>query len=446
MAEKNRAKIRVLQVRPSQSADLAFNAPGILVRQNYDRANGGGPAHLGESVSLFDIENDLYDKLGETDPASGGARLIYDSRKIRDTLESRFLFQQRNYTLAAALDQMIARRENSFLERFKHKDLIKAAMTKAYPEKIEMIREALNSAKTRFEALDAAYGPGEVVKEAETTTEHLQGSHIQTNGSVDVEPMAMYGGSWEAPNNIITTEIKDKDGNLSSKHETQAGGSFPHRRDGGNWVPIDGRFKSQHTESKADHHLKFRSTTPNQAFLHPKLDNKVAYGRLRAELLTQEMNESIFSHRVAQMNKILENELAALDMEVRKLQLAYAHSFLTSPMSGIVTGIFKDVGEASTIGEPVMRIENDEVILAVGLITYRDLVWVGKKADIRTVDLYEKGKDLVFPGKIVAVRGHEADNDVWDIIIECENPKDGTGKRTLPLNYTFDKDNAWVEF
>jgi hypothetical protein len=446
MSVENKAKIRVLQVRPSQSADLAFNAPGILARQNYDRARGG-PAHLGESVQRFDIENELYNKLAETDPASDGARLIYDSQKIRDSLESRFLFQQRNYTLAAALDQMIVRRENAFLERFKHKNLIKAAMTKAYPEKVQMIQEALNSAKSRFEALDAAYRTGKVETESKTTTTHLPGSHIQNNGSVDVEPMAMYSGSWEKPNNIIKTDIKDKDGNLSSVHETQAGGSFPHKYVGqGNWGLIEGRFKSQHTDSKADHHLKFESTTPNQVFLHPQMDNRVAYRRLRAELLTQEMNESIFSHRVAAMDKILENELAALDMEVRKLQLAYAHSFLTSPMSGIVAGIYKDVGEAATTAEPVMRVENDTVILAVGLITYRSLVWVGKKADIRTIDLYEEGKEFVFPGKIVAVRGHEADNDVWDIIIECENPVDGTGKRVLPLNYTFDKDNAWVEF
>jgi hypothetical protein len=41
------------------------------------------------------------------------------------------------------------------------------------------------------------------------------------------------------------------------------------------------------------------------------------------------------------------------------------------------------------------------------------------------------------------VRGHDANDDVWDIVIETTNNAQG---QRLPLNYTFDKIDTQISF
>ncbi len=46
---------------------------------------------------------------------------------------------------------------------------------------------------------------------------------------------------------------------------------------------------------------------------------------------------------------------------------------------------------------------------------------------------------------MVAIRGHDADNDEWEVVIQIANPQT-TGGRLLPLNYAFDRDATQVFF
>ena len=139
------------------------------------------------------------------------------------------------------------------------------------------------------------------------------------------------------------------------------------------------------------------------------------------------------------MDRIIENERGVFDLEVRKLQLSYAQSFLVSPVSGVVTAIHKDIGESVKPGEPVMRIENDDVIHVVGKINYRGLLEVGQEVTIETDNLYESGEPFKWKGRLVAVRGDEADDDEWQVVIEIADK----GKK-LPMYYQFDRNNSWI--
>jgi hypothetical protein len=60
---------------------------------------------------------------------------------------------------------------------------------------------------------------------------------------------------------------------------------------------------------------------------------------------------------------------------------------------------------------------------------------------LTTKDLFEGGQPVTIVGSIVSVRGHEVDDDEWDVIVEIENPE-VKGQRLLPLNYGFDPDTT----
>jgi len=105
-----------------------------------------------------------------------------------------------------------------------------------------------------------------------------------------------------------------------------------------------------------------------------------------------------------------------------------------------VTAIYKDIGESVQAGEPVARIENDDTLLLVARVLSRQVLKIQAVATITTGDLFGAGQNLTLTGPIVAVRGHDAQNDEWDIVIRCPNSADPNLR--VPLNYQFDRDDT----
>ena len=480
------ARIRVMQVRPSQSADLAFNMAGIIDRQNYDPSSPVTTGHLNHAVPAFDIAATLYDHLGETlvavtdpsDPAfprEAGARLKYDSATIATTLMSpptgggparSFLFALRNEALASSLDQMINQRENAFLERYKHAPLIKQAMQKALPAIVARLQNMEGLDQSRFVAVDKAYqdaetaGRAPVVVESVTTSSVSGDYKITTDSTMKNKSLAMLNGAAALISNnlsdlskviqvTIDSDVFDETSALEKKVQTQkTPGTLSvtlirNDPEHTGWVFPQDEFVSQAGNSTTRTIGTQSATTPNQSFLHPRLDNNLSHEQLQVGLLGEEMNQTIASFRVDFMEKILANELAAMDQEARKLQTNFAHTFLISPISGVVTIVYKDLGESVEAGEPVLRIENDDVIFAVGQVLYRGLLRVDQSVTIHIDDLFADGTPLDVPGTIKAIRGHNADNDEWEIVIECVNPVVG-GVKALPIYYQFDRDMSSI--
>lgn len=434
--------IRNLRVRPSQSADLSFNMPGVISFQNYDFDTGIGTAHLGKSVKAFDIDNQLYQYLGETLPSDGdiedGARLKYEAGQIRAILmtgqngnPAPFLFALRNESLAASLDQIVDRRENAFLERYKHAAAISTRLQESYPEILARLNNLLTKSQQRFSLLDTEYAnDGVIIKKGMVTATRTQ-----------VPAMAMWNTaiSGDSPSGThLITEVKDKDGNLVQKHEILNTASIPRLRDdAGDWkVPDSPTIESQSSEA----------ATRDEQYSHPRLDNEMTHDQIMVSLHNDLIKQEAASHRVPHIERILRNELDSLDQEIRTLQVNFAHTFLFSPFDGIVTAIYKDVGEGVEPGEPIARVENDHVIYSVGQIQFRGVIHIGQAATIVADDLFETGQVERFSGTVVSIRGHETDNDEWDVIVEFENPVDpDTGRRLLPLNYHFDPETTRIE-
>ena len=119
--------------------------------------------------------------------------------------------------------------------------------------------------------------------------------------------------------------------------------------------------------------------------------------------------------------------------------------------------MYKDLGESVAVGEPVLTIEDHSHLLIVGRIQFRgvlrldDPLGAGGKARISTTSLFEDGQVQEFRNvKIVSIRGHDVDNDEYDLILECENPlidpADASKGRLLPINYHFDRDDTEIFF
>lgn len=437
------AKVRAVAARPCQSADLAFNMPGVLALQNFDHNGRTGLCKIGGSVSAFDIDTTIYDHLGDTLPQSGNrparARLEYDSQRIKTVLATHYLFALRNAPLAAELEQLIIRRENAFMDRFMHASTIKQIHQDVFPTVVTRLEELSSLSTQRKNQLDHAYSnhttpdgtaaPVGVVKKVE-----------QRSFS---EPVAMksHAASAETAGFVTSKGFDPQDaGKHVQTQQAEDTQSSPHKLNGNTWVPIDDEFQNQ------------RSEADQVAFSHPPLDNKMTDSQLQLSVMLERMKQRLEGLRVTHLDRIIENELRAMDQEIRRIQLNFAHTFLHSPMNGVITAIYKDLGESVAAGEPVLRIENDTTVYLIGTIIAKGALSVGQQCTIFSDDFMESGQPfksdamtLGVSGELLAVRGHSRDNDEWEVLIEVANRR-SDGSTIFPLHYEFDRSNARIEF
>jgi multidrug efflux pump subunit AcrA (membrane-fusion protein) len=175
-------------------------------------------------------------------------------------------------------------------------------------------------------------------------------------------------------------------------------------------------------------------------FKYPLKDEEIALQRIQLEIQDELLKHQLINLKVQNLSKIMNNELRQLELDITKLQNVFLQTLLISPISGLITAIYKDVGETVSAGEPVIRVENDEELLIVGFIQYRGSLKLQQEVTLAT-KIFETNETKEIPGRLVAIRGHDADDDEWDVIIHCsnaENPED----RIIPINYHFDKDTT----
>ena len=87
------------------------------------------------------------------------------------------------------------------------------------------------------------------------------------------------------------------------------------------------------------------------------------------------------------LETLFTNDQAVLDLDVRRLQLAYISTFLTCPIAGTIVGIYKDLGDTVAAGEAIMRVEDDTEILIVGTLIFHGLIILNMPVSITTKNL-----------------------------------------------------------
>lgn len=178
-------------------------------------------------------------------------------------------------------------------------------------------------------------------------------------------------------------------------------------------------------------------------FRFPLVENNMRNDRLQASLGDERVSNFMQTHYLDRMEEVFKNEVAAMDADINQLQVAYLNTILMSPIDGIVTGVYKNLGDAVSPGEPVFRVENNEDVLIVAKVGCRGPISVGSMLQVKTTLFDIPSSPVGIEAEIVAVRG-EGEDDQWEVIAKRKNT-DNAGKGPLfPLGYNFDYDNTEV--
>lgn len=442
----NPAKLRSLSVRPYMSADLTFPVPGILALQ-------GPAAALGQTVSTMAGRLDaVRDKLSER-VLSGSAkgRVVANSAWIEAQLAQESLFTLRNGKLAAELDQTIANHHGEYLER--------------------LADSAATGPILRAENLRRTHDLGELTLLFEKRHQELAQSYASLHNTVVSSTSSLSRHEADTPAVVRTYSAPTQLQTPSYSISIQGGGipspPMTHKVDevlvnprtfrGGSFQPVDKEltvtFGAGHpnivgilTQVSETAQKPVITVTDIPEHAHPSIDERIGSVTALGEIDASHQSRIVRDMRLAHYETVIDNEDEVLLLDVRKRQLAYLDTFLVPPFRGRIAAIYKDMGEYVQAGEPVLRIENDERLRLVGRIQFKGLVSVGDKVTLKVRNLFEGSDELAMAGAIVSVRGHDADDDEWDVIIDVDNRdgqqithKDRSVDRIfLPINLQFD--------
>jgi hypothetical protein len=168
--------------------------------------------------------------------------------------------------------------------------------------------------------------------------------------------------------------------------------------------------------------------------------------------MDQRLAQFMSSQNLPNLERVFMNEISSIDNNVFRLQVAFLQAILMSPIAGIITGVYKNPGDAVRPGEPVLRVEDNRIVYLVATLIHRGPVVIATPGQpvpanstitVNTSLFDSSNLPATLRGNIVSARGHR-DDDKWDIVALCPNPPDASNNPTFPLGYHFDYDNATV--
>ena len=102
--------------------------------------------------------------------------------------------------------------------------------------------------------------------------------------------------------------------------------------------------ESSSTETSGGSSITTSGTNTTKAqgyeFRYPSAENDMRYRRARANLGPEFLNAWRMAEMCKHGNTTFKNELDAIDRQVKKLQVAYLDTILTTSFDGVVTGVF----------------------------------------------------------------------------------------------------------
>ena len=383
------AKVVSLGVRPVQVSLLCFEAGGVL---------GESFAELGATVSAFDFAS-LYQafRKANLDQAVDPGRLPFDSDGIDTFVKGSKLQPPRNFVLAtlraetakAALNKAINARANAVFTKYQKAQAIVNQMIQVASAKATLLSDLSAFSQKQTELIDAAY-----------TADGRKGV-VKTSNSV-------FTNSQQSSGNSTTT----------------------------------GPGKDESQQSKNTGSVTEQQTVVNTDFAYrvPELENLARNKRAQVSLADEILSNFVQGQNLEHLLDIFKNELASIDSDVNQLQIAYLNTILLSPINGMVTGVYKNAGEAVSPGEPVMRVENNAEIYFIAKIVCRGSISIGSRLQFKTALFDSQGSPVSLEAPVVAVRGGRED-DQWEVIARRSN-LDAAGNIIFPLGYSFDYDNT----
>lgn len=382
-----------LRVRPVTSVDLCYPVDGLISWQ-IPNLYGTHVRHVMLQTLYSMLSHTASQRPPEEGELGGDSRLVWGSDKIHGYLRNvagqaagpgtTMVSRLRNVSEAADLDGAIAMRQNAYLTAYA-------------PEVLEVARRVYHS------------NPGD-----EAAVRH----RLLAQAEKDVR--RLHRGLDDA-----------------------------YRRSG--WTGIIERARSEYdnkaTQYSGGGHVQFEGVADTLSwgyeYRYPSAENDLRYHNALAAV----RHESVNAWRMSELHRhgatVFANELRTIDQSIRKLQSAYIDTFLVTPTPGVVTGVFREQGDYVRAGEPVVRVENDALVILVGTVKFRGIVRVGNAVTVSTT-LAGGTAPTTLSGEVIAVRGHDAVSEQWELLVLCDNLT-GDDDRILPLNYNFDFERTTVE-
>jgi multidrug resistance efflux pump len=420
------AKAINLRVRPLQSVDLCFQVDGIVGDQSEIHL-------LGKQVAGFDLPS-FYGTLGQPVSPANLARLKFDSQAIRNAVLPSVLFELRAEPVKAALDKAIAQRENMYLQKYNNQANIIARMQNDYGS-------GASSKTTRLAALATVSTQQHDALDHEYQTDgknHNAVVKLTTSDTTGANTTKAVTSHTTTPTNTVTTS------NPGASSTTTGGGSTTTTTSPGSTTTTTTPASTSNTTTDPSE-TDILSHTDNMGYdyRHPSFENDAQFQRAQVSLLDEQFAQFMFSQNLPFLDTVFNNELKSIDLDVKRLQVAYLDTLLVSPIAGIVTGVFRDKGDSVRSGQAVMRVENDQEILLVGTLKFRGLLSIGARVAV-TTKIFDSPNLLRVTGSIVSVRGHDSEDEEWDVLILCGN-RDAHSNPIFPINYNFDFDDTTID-
>lgn len=425
------ATIIDMKARPVNSANLCFEVSGILDQL---------VVQLGWPVQDFNFDF-FYSNLTVYTAPGDPSRLAYDSYGILSDptyVRPSTLATLRAAPVAAALDKAIRVRQNEFYAKYATAwiglpgmqpitNMLYNLYGPGSGTKLDLLQQLGNVAANQTNALLGAYtansirnpsGPqGGVVKRT--------WSHINSSGGHNEEEMTVSGAS----------------------------GTFPPLPPSGEPFPAGTGF----TSINGTNDTLWEGTTGetqrihNQDYMYrtPYFESQAQGLRSSISLADQQFSAFMDAQKMANISQIFENNLESMDLDVKRLQVAFLNTILLSPINGVVTGLYKNPGDVVRAGEPVMRVEDNSNIYISAKVVYRGPIVIAppgvpppanSNVTIQTSLFDNAPLSQPLTGTVVAARGNGND-DTWDLVVQCYN-LDFSQNAILPLGYHFDYDDT----
>jgi hypothetical protein len=377
------AKTVQLIARSASAANLAFEVGGIILESQ---------AQLGQQVQAFDFTS-FYKTLGvATEPAKPPVRppisvgsnppftpYLYDSADLDKQLGQTGIIRLRAEPIKALLDKSCAARANLYFNRYGHADYIGYMARQFYSgnaSKGNALADLFSLSASKAEALSTAY---------------------QQDGLADPGVAGVVRQINSATKGFTVVTNQAGSGDDSTTENT---------------------------------------TYTGNPYKHPFTDAVARGYRAQVNLNDERFADFLATLSLSNLEEVLSNELLTADMDVKRFQVAYLNTILLPAISGTITAIYKNVGEAVAAGEPVVRIENNETINVAGTIVYDGVISVGDAATVNAT-LFGGASNASLQGTVLACRGSSGGMDNrWQVVISCNN-RDGTNSSVVPFNYNF---------
>lgn len=442
----NVGKVVSLRVRPSQASELALDASGIVGEWNVT---------LGASVTAFDFAT-FYSTLGLT-VVGLPAQLQFDSQGIHNApaVAASNLLALRAESLKAVLDTAVAGRANAYYAKYGNLAAIIAQMQQSYSptttdSKPQLLADLSALAQQQASLLQTAYTADGRMGVVKTTTSGLtsttssygssmtdsdssENAQSKTAGSVETDSTAdEVGGPLVAsPPPVISSPNFSATSSKATATSESTGIDLVYSDDAGT-TTAEGNANEVQTITNTGYDYRV-----------PSLEAAARNDRAQISLIDEQFSQFISGQSLPYLQQVFGNELTMIDLNVKRLQVAYLNTILLSPIDGVVTGVFTNLGDCVKAGDMIVRIENNQTVLLEGTLVYRGMVSVGDYLTVGTTLFSDPSQSMTITGNIVAARGHESEDDWWDVAVNCHNI-DSSGKPIFPLHYSFDYDDTVV--